>query len=507
MNIKEAKSDIKNTVKAYLKKNEYGQYEIPEIHQRPLLLMGPPGIGKTQIMEQIARECKIGLVSYTITHHTRQSAVGLPFIREKKYGDKTWSVTEYTLSEILSSIYQYIEDTGKKEGILFIDEINCVSETLAPTMLQFLQCKTFGNQSVPRGWIIVAAGNPPEYNRSVHELDFVTLDRIRRMDIEADLSVFREYAREVNIHPFILSYLELRPGNFYRMENDVDGLQFVTARGWEDLSRLIRVYEDLGLPVNESVIRQFLQHREIAMDAAAYYDLYQKYRGDYDIRRILDGQAGSGIYARLFHASFDERLSLVELVHDGLHTLFVRALEESDLTKESYLFLKEYREGLRNRDADQGLYRSFIEQKMQSQLQAEKAGLTTPEESAFRARLLSELTSWSPEEALAPKEAFLAVKDHFDRQCQKEDEALGAAKASLEHAFDFMEEAFGQGEEMVVFVTELTMDPSASRFITEKGCDRYFKYNQSLHIGSRRSAILADIKKDAIYQDASSWEF
>ncbi len=42
--------------------------------------MGPPGIGKTQIMEQIARECGIALVSYTITHHTRQSAVGLPFI-------------------------------------------------------------------------------------------------------------------------------------------------------------------------------------------------------------------------------------------------------------------------------------------------------------------------------------------------------------------------------------------------------------------------------------------
>lgn len=45
--------------------------------------MGPPGIGKTQIMEQIARETKINLVSYTITHHTRQSAVGLPFIKGK----------------------------------------------------------------------------------------------------------------------------------------------------------------------------------------------------------------------------------------------------------------------------------------------------------------------------------------------------------------------------------------------------------------------------------------
>ena len=70
------------------------------------------------------------------------------------------------MSEIIASVYEKIEETGVKEGILFIDEINCVSETLAPAMLQFLQCKTFGNQKVPEGWIIVAAGNPPEYNKS-----------------------------------------------------------------------------------------------------------------------------------------------------------------------------------------------------------------------------------------------------------------------------------------------------------------------------------------------------
>ena len=206
MNIKKAKEDIKNTVRAYLKKNDYGQYSIPSIRQRPMLLMGPPGIGKTQIMQQIAQECNIGLVAYTITHHTRQSAVGLPFIKEKTFDGKSYSVTEYTMSEIIYSIYQYMEESGKKEGILFIDEINCVSETLAPTMLQFLQCKTFGNQAVPEGWIIVAAGNPPEYNRSVHDFDFVTLDRVRKIDIEADLDVFKGYARARHLHPFILSY-------------------------------------------------------------------------------------------------------------------------------------------------------------------------------------------------------------------------------------------------------------------------------------------------------------
>lgn len=171
MNIKSAKIEIKNTVKAYLCKNDDGEYAIPEIRQRPMLLIGPPGIGKTQIMQQVAKECHIGLVSYTITHHTRQSAVGLPFIVKEKYGKEEWSVTRYTMSEIIASIYDKIEETGLKEGILFIDEINCVSETLAPMMLQFLQCKTFGNQKVPKGWVIVAAGNPPEYNKSVREFD------------------------------------------------------------------------------------------------------------------------------------------------------------------------------------------------------------------------------------------------------------------------------------------------------------------------------------------------
>ena len=56
MNIKRAKQEIKDTIAAYLAKDAFGGYRIPAIRQRPVLLMGPPGIGKTQIMEQIAKE-------------------------------------------------------------------------------------------------------------------------------------------------------------------------------------------------------------------------------------------------------------------------------------------------------------------------------------------------------------------------------------------------------------------------------------------------------------------
>ena len=257
MDIKRAKQEIQNSIEAYLQKDETGEYLIPAIQTTPILLMGPPGIGKTQIMEQIARECKIALVSYTITHHTRQSAVGLPFIKEKEYGNKTYSVTEYTMSEIISSVYEKMEQTGLKEGVLFIDEINCVSETLAPTMLQFLQCKTFGNQKVPEGWVIVAAGNPPEYNRSVREFDVVTLDRIKKIDVEENYEVWKEYARQAEIYPAILSYLEIRREHFYRIETTVDGKAFVTARGWEDLSELLYAYERLGKKADREVVHQY----------------------------------------------------------------------------------------------------------------------------------------------------------------------------------------------------------------------------------------------------------
>ena len=290
MNIKEAKEEIKHTLLAYNRKDAAGRYTFPRLRQRPILLMGPPGIGKTAVMEQVAEECGVGLVAYTITHHTRQSAVGLPRIVTRCYNGKEVSITEYTLSEIIASVYDCMERTGKKEGILFIDEINCVSETLAPTMLQFLQNKTFGNHSVPEGWLIAAAGNPPEYNKSVREFDIVTLDRVRRMDIEADLDVWMEYAWKKEIHGSILAYLGMKKDHFYSVENTVDGKFFVTARGWEDLSEILKAYEELGVEITENLIGEYLCRDEIARSFFASYQLYRKYGEDYGLKRLLSGE-------------------------------------------------------------------------------------------------------------------------------------------------------------------------------------------------------------------------
>ena len=98
MDIASAKQQIKNTVQIYLQKDALGHYRLPLVHQRPIFLLGAPGLGKTAIMQQVADEMGLGLVSYSMTHHTRQSALGLPVIVEKEYGGKHYQVSEYTMS-------------------------------------------------------------------------------------------------------------------------------------------------------------------------------------------------------------------------------------------------------------------------------------------------------------------------------------------------------------------------------------------------------------------------
>lgn len=318
MNIQLAKEEIKNTLKAYLQKDESGAYIMEPQLQRPLLLMGPPGIGKTQIVSQVAKEMSMGLVSYTITHHTRQSAVGLPSIESVKYGEDTFSITRYTMSEIIASVYETMERTGQKEGILFIDEINCVSETLTPAMLSFLQNKTFGNWKVPEGWIIVAAGNPPEYNKSVRDYDMVTLDRVRYINIKEDLLTWLKYANESKVHGAILAYLDVHPDDFYRVQMTVDGLSFVTARGWQDLSSLLYAYENIGVNITSEIIYEYLRFEEISDRFFDFYMLYEKYKGEYDVAAVLTKTEDTALHQMLLSASADERIAVCGLLLDNL---------------------------------------------------------------------------------------------------------------------------------------------------------------------------------------------
>lgn len=499
MNIKEAKEQIHNAMKTYFTKDSFGNYLIPIERQRPIFLMGPPGIGKTAIMEQIAKELGVGLVSYSMTHHTRQSALGLPFIEKKVYGGTEYSVSEYTMSEIIASVYDIMERTGLREGILFLDEINCVSETLAPAMLQFLQYKIFGRHHVPNGWIVVTAGNPPEYNNSVREFDIVTWDRLKRIDVEPDYDVWKEYAYKKGIHAAIVTYLDIKKSDFYRIETSVDGKRFVTARGWLDLSDMMKLYEQHGITVDEKLIAQYLQNKRIAKEFAIYYDLFNEYKSDYQVEKILAGNAPADIKDRAKAAKFDERLALLGLLLDGITEKLCAVCLSKKAVTELLSVLKSVNIELYRPNADSITVLKGQIAALQKRIECGVLASTLSSDDSYAlhsaiAALEKILATQKEQTSANGTEAFKLIKATFDAHTKALKKQAENAGKQLSNVFLFCEDVFGDGQEMLILVTELTISYYAAHFISSYGCKEYFNHNKELLFYERQKEIITQLE-------------
>ena len=496
MNIKQAKEQIKNAMTAYFTKDERGNYILPLHKQRPVFLMGPPGVGKTAIMEQVAGELGVGMLSYSMTHHTRQSALGLPYIQHKTYGGKEYAVSEYTMSEIIASIYDLMEEPGVKEGILFLDEINCVSETLAPIMLQFLQYKVFGRHRVPDGWVVVTAGNPPEYNNSVREFDVVTWDRLKRIDVEPDFDVWKEYAYKTGVHPSVLTYLEIRKSDFYKIESTIDGKRFVTARGWDDLSQMIILYEKNGLKVDEDLVGQYLQDAKIAKSFAVYYDLFNKYRSDYQVDQILAGNVTDEIKERAVNAGFDERLSLIGLLLDAVTSDVKEVIEGKKVLEQLMNVLKQFRvEIAKGKALPVEILEALKANEVQKLDKGRKAGSLSADGQA-RAEWLLAMLDENIDRIAAETDgmqAFGLLKMDFDARVKAMKQNGIEKGALLENLFLFSEEVFTNGHELLIIVTELTTNYYTAKYISEYGCEKYFEHNKELLFYERQKKLMQEL--------------
>ncbi len=502
MNIKQAKEYIKNSVSLYLKKDEFGEYRIPVVRQRPIFLLGAPGIGKTAVMEQIAQELGIALVAYSMTHHTRQSALGLPFIEKKNYGGREYAVSEYTMSEIIASIYDTMEESGVKEGILFLDEINCVSETLAPSMLQFLQYKVFGRHQVPEGWVIVTAGNPLEYNKSVREFDVVTMDRLKVLTVEPDYRIWKEYAVERGIHGAVISYLDLKKEHFYVMEMTTQGRSYVTARGWEDLSEILKLYEEDELKVDENLVEQYVRNPKVVKEFTAYYDLYNKYKKDYRVEEILEGNPSVQALARAKAAPFDERLSLLGMLLDKVQAEMKEVMEQAAYLSDLRAPLKAVQDKIQ-KDTAESEIKKILEMQAEGRrkllLNQQTAGSLSEEDGRKHKRVIrffeeccQNLYLWGIKFG-SGKGLFEAIRKKYNGEVALMKQDTTRTGERLHNLFGFAEQAFDGGNEMLILVTELTVGKHSSAFLATFGCEDYSRHNQELMLSERQNDLSAQI--------------
>lgn len=500
MNIKEAKTQIKNSVKAYLQKDEFGEYIIPTVRQRPIFLIGAPGIGKTAIMEQISKELNICLVSYSMTHHTRQSALGLPFIIHKKYDDIEYDISEYTMSEIIASMYEQMEKTGIREGLLFLDEINCISETLSPAMLQFLQYKTFGRHAVPKGWVVVTAGNTPEFNNSVREFDVVTLDRLKKIEVVPDYNVWKEYAYKVGIHNSIITYLDIKKDRLFNIENTIGGENIATPRGWEDLSEIIYIYEKTGLTIDDNLVVQYIQNKNIAKDFAVYYNLYNNYKVDYNIDKILNAEAEDELIEKAKNAGFEERIGLISILLEVTAKEAKCSMACESIIQNIYKILSDIKSKyIEGQHEIMVLLNGHIAQ-VNSEIEKLNVLINYDIEKKRQLyRVKNELITYKnilyENNCKDEKETFALIKDLFEKKVNDMKNRIQVTKNHLNNMIDYVKEIYGHSHELLMLITEITMNHYTSSFINKFGCEKYFENNKDILLYKRNKEIMEKVEK------------
>lgn len=476
MNIKEAKIQIENAIRSYLLKDEYGDYLIPLEKQRPVFLMGPPGIGKTAIMDQIAQEMQVNLVSYAMTHQTRESAIGQPMIVEKNFIGKDVKVSESTMSEVIANIYETMEETGIKEGILFLDEINCVDQSIAPMMLQFLQYKIFGKHQIPEGWVVTTAGNPPEFNHAVTDFDIATLDRLKKVDCVADFNCWKEFALKAQVHTAIITYLTEFPDHFYGIDSTESGKQsFVTARAWEDMSDMMLLHEEGGVPVDLILIEQYIQNHDIAVDFNDFYNYFCEVKEAYHIEDIIAGNASAEIKEMAKSAGKEERAILLDVLTAEASGAMQYSREMTRLLEQILPLLQDSVERLAEGFSNREIFSQHILRRQRELEKKITARVISASKKKVERWVIHHLENYldATTQSRDNRRAILTVMQMYDENVNKAKAITQSAVDIFFNTIRFVIEVYGIGNELLTVFNNLSINANSAKFIETYGFEDY----------------------------------
>jgi hypothetical protein len=322
------------------------------------------------------------------------------------------------------------------------------------------------------------------------------MDRMKLVEVEADYATWKEYAQKQGIHNAVITYLDMKKNDFYRVETNVGGKSYVTARGWEDLSATMLLCEEEGITVDETLVGQYLHNERIVKEFSAYYELYNKYKKDYKVEEILSGTNSAQVVERARIAKFDERLSLLGMLLDKLENEMRENLEMSDYLQELMKVLKIIKT-LHEKKEDTDII-TLVQNQMEnrhkliaSMTQAQTLSGEDKRKNRAIIRFLQNCEKSIRIENTA--DALSILKSAFDCEVARLKEENAKIQERLHNLFAFSEVAFMDGNEVLVLVTELTINSYSSRFIATYGSDDYKKHNEDLMLHERQEDLINEI--------------
>jgi hypothetical protein len=223
-----------------------------------VFLWGPPGIGKSSIVNKVAQDNNLELIDVRISQLAPTDLRGLPYI-------------EGGLARFAPP--SFLPQKGK--GIIFLDEANTASPSMMSIAQQLILDRQVGDYVVPEGWFIVAAGNRAEDRAAVSQMPAPVANRFIHFNVESDLSSWKEYAIRKGLNEQIISFLNFRPELLFSFNKNATA--WPSPRSWEFADTLLDIDLEVDAAVGEGASAEFY----------AYQSIYSRLP---DVESVLDGK-------------------------------------------------------------------------------------------------------------------------------------------------------------------------------------------------------------------------
>ncbi len=192
----------------------------------PSFLWGDPGIGKTQLIEQIFAKLKQNVMFLDLSTLESIDLRGLPAI------DLDKELVKWIPPELLPN-----EKRDGKKGCLFMDELNVAHPSIQAACMPLVREGRIGTWKKPKGWYIVGAGNYQSSRASAQKMPTALADRFGHAFVEADPETWTAWANENDINPLIVAFIRFRPELLHKMDEH-EQIVFPTPRSWEQASKV-----------------------------------------------------------------------------------------------------------------------------------------------------------------------------------------------------------------------------------------------------------------------------
>ena len=232
--------------------------------KRPLFLWGAPGIGKSDVVHQIAASIDAHVIDIRLSLWEPTDIKGIPYYNMKE-NNMIWAAPSELPNEEFAKKHKKI--------ILFLDEMNSAAPSVQAAAYQLILNRRVGTYRLPDNVVIIAAGNREADRGITYRMPAPLANRFIHIEMKVDFEDWFQWAVQHNIHKDVVGFLTFSKKDLYDFEPKSSGRSFATPRSWTFVSELLGDEIDesttadlVSGAVGEGLAVKFMAHRKVAKD-------------------------------------------------------------------------------------------------------------------------------------------------------------------------------------------------------------------------------------------------